>query len=153
MLEKVLIANRGEIALRILRACKELDIKTVAIYTEPDRYGLFVKRADEAYSLGEDPLAGYLDTAAIVKAALDNDCDALHPGYGFLSESAHLARSCEEVGLRFVGPTPATIELLGDKLAARRLAQQTGVPVAKGSDQPCADAAAVRAARIARVVR
>ena len=140
-LRKLLVANRGEIALRIMRAAAELEIETVAIFTRPDADSLHAMSAGASVEV-----PSYLDTAAIVKAALDNDCDALHPGYGFLSESAHLARSCEEAGLRFVGPTPATIELLGDKLAARRLAQQAGVPVAKGSDQPCADAAAVRVA-------
>ena len=140
-LRKLLVANRGEIALRVMRAATELEIETVAIFTRLDADALHTRSAGASVEV-----PSYLDTAAIVKAALDNDCDALHPGYGFLSESADLARSCEHAGLRFVGPTPATIALLGDKLAARRLAQHAGVPVAKGSDQPCADAASVRAA-------
>ena len=135
------MANRGEIALRVMRAATELEIETVAIFTRLDADALHTRSAGASVEV-----PSYLDTAAIVKAALDNDCDALHPGYGFLSESADLARSCEQAGLRFVGPTPATIALLGDKLAARRLAQHAGVPVANGSDQPCADAASVRAA-------
>jgi len=140
-LRKLLVANRGEIALRVMRAATELEIETVAIFTRLDADALHTRSAGASVEV-----PSYLDTAAIVKAALDNDCDALHPGYGFLSESADLARSCEQAGLRFVGPTPATIALLGDKLAARRLAQHAGVPVANGSDQPCADAASVRAA-------
>ena len=140
-LRRLLVANRGEIALRVMRAATELEIETVAIFTRLDADALHTRSAGASVEV-----PSYLDTAAIVKAALDNDCDALHPGYGFLSESADLARSCEQAGLRFVGPTPATIALLGDKLAARRLAQHAGVPVANGSDQPCADAASVRAA-------
>ncbi|MEZ7830823.1 MAG: biotin carboxylase N-terminal domain-containing protein, partial [Gammaproteobacteria bacterium] len=114
-IKKLLIANRGEIALRIVRACAEMGIRSVAIYTEPDRYGLFVKRADEAYSLGEDPLAGYLHPARIVNLAVETGCDALHPGYGFLSENPELARLCEEKGIAYVGPSSAVIQRMGDK--------------------------------------
>ena len=115
MLKKVLIANRGEIAVRIVRACAEMGIRSVAIYTEPDRYALHVKRADEAYSLGDDPLAGYLDPLRIVNLALETGCDAIHPGYGFLSENAEFARICEQKGVTFIGPKSAVIHKMGDK--------------------------------------
>lgn len=133
-LRKVLIANRGEIALRIVRACNELDIRSVAIYTEPDRYGLCVKRADEAYSLGEDPLAGYLDPLRIVNLALETGCDAIHPGYGFLSENADLARLCEQKGITFVGPSSSVIQKMGDKTEARDCMRAAGIPVTPGSE-------------------
>jgi pyruvate carboxylase subunit A len=133
-LKKVLIANRGEIALRIVRACNELGIRSAAIYTEPDRYGLCVKRADEAYSLGEDPLAGYLDPLRIVNLALETGCDAIHPGYGFLSENAELARLCEQKGITFVGPKSSVIQKMGDKTQARNSMRAAGVPVTPGSE-------------------
>jgi len=133
-LRKVLIANRGEIALRIVRACNELGIRSVAIYTEPDRYGLCVKRADEAYSLGEDPLAGYLDPLRIVNLALETGCDAIHPGYGFLSENADLARLCEQKGITFVGPSSSVIQKMGDKTEARDCMRAAGIPVTPGSE-------------------
>ena len=132
-LNKVLIANRGEIALRIVRACNELGIRSVAIYTEPDRYGLCVKRADEAYSLGQDPIAGYLDPHRILKLALETGCDAIHPGYGFLSENAELARLCEEKGIVFVGPHSSVIQKMGDKTQARDAMRNAGIPVTPGS--------------------
>jgi len=133
-LKKVLIANRGEIALRIVRACSELGIRSVAIYTEPDRYGLCVKRADEAYSLGDDPIAGYLDPLRIVNLALETGCDAIHPGYGFLSENAELARLCEQKGITFVGPKSSVIHSMGDKTQARDSMRAAGVPVTPGSE-------------------
>jgi len=134
MLKKVLIANRGEIAVRIIRACAEAGIRSVAIYTEPDRYGLHVKRADESYSLGEDPLRGYLDPAGIVNLAVQAGCDAVHPGYGFLSENAEFARLCEEKGITFVGPASGVIHGMGDKTQARDSMRAAGVPVTPGSD-------------------
>lgn len=134
MLTKVLIANRGEIAVRIIRACAELGIRSVAIYTEPDRYGLHVKRADEAYSLGEDPLAGYLDPLRIVNLAKEVGCDAIHPGYGFLSENARFAQLCEQKGVTFVGPASSVIAQMGDKTSARNSMRAAGVPVTPGSD-------------------
>lgn len=134
MLKKLLIANRGEIALRIVRACAEMDIRSVAIYTEPDRYGLHVKRADEAYSLGDDPLAGYLDPQRIVNLALETGCDSIHPGYGFLSENAEFARLCEQAGIIFVGPKSSVIDGMGDKTAARDSMRGAGVPITPGSD-------------------
>jgi len=134
MLKKVLIANRGEIAVRIIRACAELGIRSVAIYTEPDRYGLHVKRADESYSLGDDPLAGYLDPQRIVNLAKQVGCDAIHPGYGFLSENARFAKLCEHQGITFVGPKSSVIAEMGDKTEARKSMQAAGVPVTPGSD-------------------
>ncbi|WP_317931096.1 acetyl-CoA carboxylase biotin carboxylase subunit [Halioxenophilus sp. WMMB6] len=139
MLNKVLIANRGEIAVRIIRACSEMGIRSVAIYTEPDRYGLHVKRADESYSLGEDPIAGYLDPLKIVNLALETGCDAIHPGYGFLSENAHFAELCEQKGITFVGPKSAVIARMGDKTAARESMIAAGVPVTPGSEGNLAD--------------
>ena len=129
MLKKVLIANRGEIAVRIIRACAEMRIRSVAIYTEPDRYALHVKRADESYSLGEDPLAGYLDPLRIVNLAIETGCDAIHPGYGFLSENQEFARLCEEKGITFVGPASSVIHRMGDKTQARDSMRAAGVPI------------------------
>jgi pyruvate carboxylase subunit A len=134
MLKKVLIANRGEIAVRIVRACAEMGIRSVAIYTEPDRYALHVKRADEAYSLGADPLAGYLDPLRIVNLALETGCDAIHPGYGFLSENARFAQLCEEKGVIFIGPKSGVIHAMGDKTQARDSMRAAGVPITPGSD-------------------
>lgn len=134
MLKKILIANRGEIAVRIIRACAEMGVRSVAIYTEPDRYGLHVKRADEAYSLGDDPIAGYLDPARIVNLALETGCDAIHPGYGFLSENAEFARLCEQQGVTFIGPASGVIHKMGDKTQARSSMRAAGVPVTPGSD-------------------
>lgn len=139
MLKKLLIANRGEIAVRIVRACAEMGIRSVAIYTDPDRYALHVKRADEAYSLGDDPLAGYLDPQRIVNLALETGCDAIHPGYGFLSENAHFARLCEEQGITFVGPRADVIHKMGDKTQARDSMRAAGVPVTPGSAGNLAD--------------
>jgi pyruvate carboxylase subunit A len=133
-IKKLLIANRGEIALRIVRACAEMNIRSVAIYTEPDRYGLFVKRANEAYPLGEDPLAGYLDPLRIVNLAVETGCDAIHPGYGFLSENPQLARYCEQKGILFIGPKAEVIHKMGDKTQARSAMKAAGVPVTPGSD-------------------
>ena len=134
MLKKVLIANRGEIAVRIVRACSEMGIRSVAIYTEPDRYALHVKRADEAYSLGEDPLVGYLDPLRIVNLALETGCDAIHPGYGFLSENAEFARICEQKGVTFIGPKADVIHKMGDKTQARDTMRAAGVPITPGSE-------------------
>ena len=105
MLRKILIANRGEIAVRIIRACAEMGIRSVAIYSDADRYSLHVKKANEAYSLGADPLAGYLNVHRIVSLAAATGCDAIHPGYGFLSENPELAEACAQKGLTFIGPS------------------------------------------------
>ena len=139
MLKKILIANRGEIAVRIVRACSEMGIRSVAIYTEPDRYALHVKRADESYSLGEDPLEGYLDPVRLVNLAVETGCDAIHPGYGFLSENARFARLCEQNGIIFIGPKASVIEKMGDKTAARDSMREAGVPITPGSDGNLAD--------------
>ena len=134
MLKKVLIANRGEIAVRIARACRELGVRSVAIYTEADRYALHVKKADESYAVGQDPLQGYLNPHQLVNLAVETGCDALHPGYGFLSENAELAEICRKRGIKFIGPAAAVISSMGDKTEARRSAVRAGVPVTPGSE-------------------
>ncbi len=134
MLKKILIANRGEIAVRIIRACAEMGLRSVAIYTDADRYGLHVKRADEAYYLGDDPLAGYLDPYGIVSLAKQVGADAIHPGYGFLSENAQFAKLCEEQGIKFIGPASDVIHKMGDKTQARDSMRAAGVPVTPGSE-------------------
>jgi pyruvate carboxylase subunit A len=139
MLKKILIANRGEIAVRIVRACAEMNIRSVAIFTEPDRHALHVKRADEAYSLGDDPLAGYLDARRLVNLAVETGCDGIHPGYGFLSENAEFARICEERGITFIGPKSEVIATMGDTTAARPGMIAAGVPVTPGSENNLAD--------------
>ncbi len=139
MFKKLLIANRGEIAVRIIRACAEMGIRSVAIYTEADRYALHVKRADEAHFIGDDPLAGYLDPRRIVNLAAEVGCDAIHPGYGFLSENAEFARICTERGLTFVGPAAEVIHRMGDKTEARTAMMAAGVPVTPGSEGNLAD--------------
>jgi len=133
MLRKILIANRGEIAVRVIRACAEMGIRSAAIYSEADRHSLHVKKADEAYSLGSDPLAGYLNVHNIVNLALATGCDAIHPGYGFLSENPELALACARRGLTFIGPTAEVIQRMGDKTQARYAMQKAGVPVTPGS--------------------
>ena len=105
VITKILIANRGEIAVRIVRACAEMGIRSVAIFSDADRHALHVKRADEAYSIGAEPLAGYLNPRKLVNLAVETGCDALHPGYGFLSENAELADICAERGIKFIGPS------------------------------------------------
>lgn len=134
MFKKILIANRGEIAVRIVRACAEMGIRSVALYTEPDRYALHVKRADEAHSIGQDPLAGYLDARRIVNIAVETGCDAIHPGYGFLSENADFSRICAERGVAFIGPSGDVIAKMGDKTAARASMIAAGVPCTPGTD-------------------
>ncbi len=141
MLKKVLIANRGEIAVRIARACRELGVRSVAIYTDADRYSLHVKKADEAYSVGPDPLLGYLNPHQLVNLAIETGCDGLHPGYGFLSENAELAQICERRGVKFIGPASRVISAMGDKTEARRSAEKAGVPVTPGTDGNLADVA------------
>ncbi len=134
MLTKILIANRGEIAVRIIRACRELGIRSVAVYSEADRHALHVKKADEAYCVGSDPLAGYLNPQQLVNTAKSVGCDGLHPGYGFLSENAMLAEICAEQGITFVGPNAKVIRKMGDKTAARKSMIEAGVPITPGSD-------------------
>nr|WP_321239194.1 acetyl-CoA carboxylase biotin carboxylase subunit [uncultured Tolumonas sp.] len=150
MIKKILIANRGEIAVRIVRACAEMGIRSVAVYSDADRHALHVKRADESYSLGQDPLAGYLSPERLVSMAVETGCDALHPGYGFLSENAHFSELCEQRGIKFIGPSAEVIRRMGDKTEARRSMIAAGVPCTPGTEGNLADLAeAIReAARI-----
>ena len=134
MITKILIANRGEIAVRIVRACAEMGIRSVAVYSEADRHALHVKRADEAHSIGDEPLAGYLNPRKLVNLAVETGCDALHPGYGFLSENAELADICAERGIKFIGPAAEVIRRMGDKTEARRSMIKAGVPVTPGTE-------------------
>src|SRR5215217_5335683 len=137
MFKKILIANRGEIALRIICACRELGIKTVAVYSEADENSLHVRFADEDVCIGPPQSAkSYLNVPAILSAAEITGADAIHPGYGFLSESAYLAEVCEACHIKFIGPSPSVIRLLGDKARARRVMKKAGVPVLPGSDGP-----------------
>jgi acetyl-CoA carboxylase, biotin carboxylase subunit len=132
---KVLIANRGEIALRIIRACKELGIPTVAVYSEADVDSLHVQLADEAVCIGRPPSSeSYLKIERIISAAEISDVDAIHPGYGFLAENAHFAEICASCDIKFIGPHPAAIRIMGDKNAAREQARRAGVPITPGSD-------------------
>lgn len=134
MIKKVLIANRGEIAVRVARACAEMGIQSVAVYTDADRYSLHVKKANQAYSLGPDSVAGYLNAHRIVNLAVATSCDALHPGYGFLSENPQLADICAKRGVRFIGPNAEVIQRMGNKLEARAAMIKAGVPVIPGSE-------------------
>ncbi|MBC7324134.1 MAG: ATP-grasp domain-containing protein, partial [Moorella sp. (in: Bacteria)] len=134
MFKKILIANRGEIALRIMRACWEMGIKTVLVYSEADRDSLPVRLADEAYCVGPAPASrSYLNITNIISAALLSGAEAVHPGYGFLSENAVFAEACESFGLVFIGPPVAAMEKMGDKAAAREIVCRAGVPVVPGS--------------------
>jgi len=134
LIQKILIANRGEIAVRIIRACKEMGITSVAIYSDADRYALHVKKADESYFIGNDPLSGYLNAHRIVNLAVTARCDAIHPGYGFLSENPELAAICKRRGIKFIGPDHTVIKKMGDKIEARKAMIEAGVPVIPGSD-------------------
>ncbi len=149
MFNKILIANRGEIALRIICACRELGIKTVAVYSEADEHSLHVRFADEDVCIGPArSMDSYLNVPAIISAAEITGADAVHPGYGFLSESAYLAEVCEACHIKFIGPFPNTIRLMGDKARARRAMKKAGVPVLPGSDGPVqGDEQAIKVAR------
>jgi len=137
MFKKILIANRGEIALRVIHACRELGIKTVAVYSEADENSLHVRFADEDVCIGPPRSAeSYLNVPAIISAAEITGADAIHPGYGFLSESAYLAEVCEACHIRFIGPDPSVIKLLGDKARAKKAMRKAGVPMLPGSDGP-----------------
>jgi len=137
MIQKVLVANRGEIAVRIIRACRELSIPTVAVHSEADDDALHVHLADEDVCIGPGPsIESYLNIPRIISAAEITNCDAIHPGYGFLSESAKFAEICESCDLTFIGPTPETIRAVGDKASARRSMQAAGIPLLPGSDGP-----------------
>lgn len=135
-INKVLIANRGEIALRIIRACKELEIKSVVVFSEADVNGVWVRKADECYPIMGDPIAAYLDYERIINLAKKADCDAIHPGYGFLSESAEFAQACADNGIIFIGPKPEHIALFGDKMASKVAMREVGVPMLPGTDEP-----------------
>ena len=135
MFKKILIANRGEIALRIIRACKEMDINTVAVYSEADRESLHVRFADEAFCIGPAQSArSYLNKANIISAAEVSGADALHPGYGFLAENAEFAEICESCGIKFIGPTPSALERMGAKAVARETMMKAQIPVVPGSE-------------------
>ncbi|WNI29632.1 biotin carboxylase N-terminal domain-containing protein [Streptomyces sp. ITFR-6] len=143
-MRKVLIANRGEIAVRVARACRDAGIGSVAVYADPDRDALHVRAADEAFALGGDtPAASYLDMAKVLQAAKDSGADAIHPGYGFLSENAEFAQAVLDAGLTWIGPPPQAIRDLGDKVAARHIAQRAGAPLVAGTPDPVSGSAEV----------
>lgn len=134
MIRKLLIANRGEIAVRLIRACAEMGITSVAVHTDADRHALHVKKADEAYAIGPDSMGGYLSIHRLISVARAAGCDAVHPGYGFLSENADFAAACAARGLIWVGPDASVIRRMGDKVAARQAMIEAGVPVTPGSE-------------------
>ncbi|MBL8733352.1 MAG: acetyl-CoA carboxylase biotin carboxylase subunit [Planctomycetes bacterium] len=137
MFHRILIANRGEIALRIMRACKDLGIETVAVYSEADKDSLHLRYADETICIGPAPSSeSYLNIPALIAAAEISDVEAIHPGYGFLSENEHFAEVCQSCNIKFIGPSPTAIAQCGDKVAAKRLAKEAGVPCVPGSDGP-----------------
>ncbi|WP_455583143.1 pyruvate carboxylase [Dysosmobacter sp.] len=136
--KKVLVANRGEIAMRIFRACHDLGLQTVAIYSNEDTYSLFRTAADESYLIGENesPLGAYLNIPRIIRLAKKHGADAIHPGYGFLSENGDFARACEEAGIQFIGPSSRVLDMMGDKLSAKQMAVECGVPTTPGTKEP-----------------
>lgn len=152
MFSKILVANRGEIALRIIRACKEMGVRTVAVYSVPDADSPHVHLADEAVCIGAAPSSqSYLNIPAIISAAEITDVDAIHPGYGFLSENAHFAEICESCQIKFIGPKPAAMRAMGDKMAARETARKAGVPIIPGTQEAIKDKE--EALRIAKKIK
>ena len=139
MFKKILVANRGEIAMRIIRACRELNIATAAIYSEADSTGIYVKKADEAYQVGPGPVKGFLDKPKLVELAHRIGADAIHPGYGFLAENAEFAHLCQANRITFIGPSPQAIHMMGNKVQARALAQKVGVPIVPGTENALSD--------------
>jgi len=136
MFKKILIANRGEIAVRVMRACRELGITSVAVYSEIDRKALHVLKADEAYLIGPAPATeSYLNIERILEAAKRSGAEAIHPGYGFLSENAQFAQACKDAGIKFIGPSPESIELMGSKTRARQQMEKAGVPFVPGTSR------------------
>ncbi len=151
MFRKILIANRGEIALRVIRACREMGIKTVAVHSTADEDSLHVRFADQAVCIGPPPAnRSYLNIPSIISAAEVTDSDAIHPGYGFLSENAHFAEVCRSCNIAFIGPSPESIGLMGDKIQAKKLMRKNGISVVPGSEGPVKDEK--EAVRIARQV-
>jgi acetyl-CoA carboxylase, biotin carboxylase subunit len=147
MLKKVLVANRGEIALRVMRACQELEIPSVAVYSDADEESLHVRHADEAIRIGPPPAGkSYLNVEALIEAAKETGAEGVHPGYGFLAENASFAAACRDAGLTFVGPSAEAIEKMGNKSAARRIATDAEVPVVPGSEESASDDDAVETA-------
>ena len=141
--KKVLVANRGEIAMRIFRACHDLGLQTIAIYSNEDTYSLFRTAADESYLIGENesPLGAYLNIDRIIRLAKKHGADAIHPGYGFLSENGDFARACEAAGIQFIGPSSKVLDMMGDKLSAKQMALECGVPTTPGTAEPLKDRA------------
>jgi len=136
MFNKILIANRGEIAIRLMRACRELGISTVAVYSEADKHALFAKYADEAVFIGPSPPSqSYLKIDNIINAARETGAEAIHPGYGFLSENTHFASACEENGIVFIGPPSPAIDAMGSKITARQTMKEAGVPIVPGIEE------------------
>src|SRR5512135_989851 len=148
MFTKILVANRGEIAVRVSRACQERGVKAVAVYSDADRSALHVRFAEEAYRIGPPPAReSYLNISAIIEAARLSGADAVHPGYGFLSENEAFAQAVIDAGLVWIGPPPQAIKAMGDKVTARRTMTAAGVPVVPGTDSGLSDQGAIEAAR------